>query len=433
MMIAENELMYVRRRYAGIMEDRFRQEYAGIKQVDEKGTRYVMTLSFLRESTFPFEYNYFPENFVKQARKERIDLITEQLKRGLPVQPEVLREYPSGTFIDQTTAPVGTNPLLSDTLPTNSELEVYGCRLKRQNGMPVSAEEQAGISIGLEQLWQAIGDLSDLCHATGVVIAHTAGRRILHKKKNVLGTFDSFSNEIVVGASGISGLVSIASLAHELAGHWLDQIGMPPTRWVHNLISEDLAFSRKAIAVSFLDAWLRRDESLLSQAMWRTNHFSSPRVYAKDTLLKPSEVWARLVEQWVAWKLSRKKIREPQCVDSLTHYFHTSYYWDEENWPLLADRVEEQIHARIWMARIMAGILKYNRYVPLPSYQKAFPWSKGHELAMMSESILESKFLYETRPMKGNAQEGNSPDNSVMDLSLPGTEPAHQLPLWNDQ
>jgi hypothetical protein len=396
--LGENERMFVRRMYAKLLQQHYQEKYVDKGENDENASLLQLKINMLTTPSIQLSLKVIPEQIVAYLQKERLDLIRKFLRTGKLYDLRLLEEYPKETFHSELMEVTSHYrklrhlPAINSQNPHSLLLKDFGCYILRQDGRPVMREEQEQISTGLAEIWSVLGNFQEVCVKNGLCIAHASGQPIYHSSQSTLGIYSPVRRMIVVGRGNSSADSPIIGLAHEFAGHWLDYISAPPMHWLKHLLGEILLLSRESVSASFVDAWIRRDESLISKAVWCMNRYNRVNFYMENDLLLPSEIWARLMEQYIAWRLHRKKKIKTISVSSLEKYYKTDGYWDAEDWKELCPRVEKQMQAQTWMARKVSGLSSSNRKFAPPSYREVFPWADSSNCWL---TILEGKGFYE--------------------------------------
>ncbi len=99
-------------------------------------------------------------------------------------------------------------------------LKEYGVLVKRQNGSIINPKEIEQIETALKNIFNVIGDISEICRLFGLKVSHT-GKTLVYARKAV-GIFSPY-HKAVASSAKFSAMDFETTLAHELA-HFLDYV-----------------------------------------------------------------------------------------------------------------------------------------------------------------------------------------------------------------
>jgi hypothetical protein len=319
-----------------------------------------------------------PAEFARAARDHRFRIVQAAVRNGSMVPRLVLEQYPAGVFLEDIQAlpaSIKACHMVYSNLRAamdGSLLDDFGVLIRRQDGKKIGIVERGEIRAGLEAVFAVLGDLSKLLRASHVTIVHTGGKRVFRQTELAAGLYQRVSQTIVIGPRipGCGGPVE--SLIHELAGHWLDAVSAPPQAWLDELFCPDNLFYRSAISTSFIDALLDPMGSLYPNLAFEMNPAPEETPERLRPPLSSSELWARLMEQYVIEQLPEPL--KAQMVMDKEDYRGGVGYWRGKLWERgLMKQVREQAEARI----SLADRVHETREIPADRYQQVFPWTKG--------------------------------------------------------
>jgi hypothetical protein len=341
-------------------------------------------------SAYGFSLSQLPDETRQALRAQRVQFIATAIVNGLPVSDEIVHQYPEVVLMPaildaskRTGLPI-IQAVIDDRL-----LSTYGCKIRRQDQKRVSETQRLEIQHGLDELWTVIGDISDICRAAGLTISHTAGRMI-RKRPEIMGSFSPHTQTIYTGIEGYTSDSFVTSLAHEMA-HFIDYNSVPPETWIEDVLPGGVEAFRKSLNISIIDAWGQGEMSLYHAAVGLMSKQRRVHFYVKNDFLFPSEIWARLVEQWVSWRLhqtGRLPVSAP-IYEVITTGLSGDAYWGNEIWEELAPKVELHIKANLWMARKMLDLIEWKQAYPPGMYVDAFPWAASKSFSLMKWGALQ--------------------------------------------
>jgi hypothetical protein len=318
------------------------------------------------------------ENYLRTLRSNALNQYTRIVKKALssgkPVPLEVIRQrpefqkardararYEKGRHTSFSGVSVGIDQRL---------VETRGIKLKRQDGKPLPSHQREELVKGLDEVEEVLGPLADVMRKSALTVAHTNG------KHPFLSRFGGLyvSGEVTISA-GVSNLFgkNIPCLTHEL-GHWMDfeagrALGVESSEWTSagkrrvtwSLANGDM-HGRKAVDPE--------GERLVREARGKINNIRTVQSTLKERLnaaaskedrvriervktslgpywRDPAEVWARLVEQYVATKLGRGGFAQ----DTPQGYQTMAGWWTEKDFAGFMPEIERQIQRRVAIIR----------------------------------------------------------------------------------
>jgi hypothetical protein len=206
--------------------------------------------------------------------------------------------------------------------PKRSQLGFY---VLRQRGGEPSAAQMTSVTSAVKELFSVVGDLSALFEADGLRFVHSEGRLpfgwvwyLGRKKTHAL--YRPVTNLIAIGAEGDP----LPALAHEW-GHWLD----------YRALDTNLT-ACSCYGLPEMHTLLVRAAGSMDQVFELLPHE-----------MCPTEIWARLVAQYVYRELCAMKGLRPAFLCAGERYASGAGYWSEGAWQELQPGVVEAIQGRL--------------------------------------------------------------------------------------
>lgn len=308
------------------------------------------------ESRATYEHSY---------KEDYIKFIKDSIKHGKPVPQEIVlqrpefqvaqdarRRYEKGLHTSFANKSAAVNAVMF--------LE-KGYKVKRQDGKAIIDYQIREIDQGITNIQQTVGPIKDVMQKADLTIAHTSGKYPFLMVAG--GVYHPTDKTITMGIGGIR------SLAHEWA-HWLDYEGGRESKYGYEYYTD----GKKSKKVdSFKTALSRAEDSsnpLYRNAAWQMNdRYGLRQVYkraynkklsaeekkdAKEVVARvggywgdPREVWARLVEQYVATTLGKQTV----AAESPEFYEKHPAYWSKETFAKFQPEVKAELERRISIAR----------------------------------------------------------------------------------
>ena len=300
------------------------------------------------------------------ARKQYGQVVRKALSTGKDVSEDIINsrlEFRTAKTARERYEKGKHTSFANRSIAINEQMrEEQGFKVKRQDGKPITAEQIKEISNGVDEVEKAIGPLHDLFEKTDITIAHTSGKYPFLTGFGGLYTIQE--KTVTMGVEGAQ------ALAHEVA-HWLDNEAgnaMGVKERVYNKSGKSAittALSEKGDSIyvgRFQEAGLsligkaRRSmtDTRLVQQLFRSERSATELTNQKPELAKVkvhlgaywnrgSEIWARLVEQYVAETLGHKG----DSVDSPAVYEKTPGWWSKEEFSKMVPELELEIKKRV--------------------------------------------------------------------------------------
>lgn len=305
-----------------------------------------------------------------RARATYVETIKGAIRKSKDVPENVVAQYPEfrravdahARYLKGRRTSFGNRTVaVVDTMQA-----VRGYKVKRQDGTMITESQIEEIARGVDEIEAVLGPLADILRANDVTIAHTNGKHPFMSDAG--GSYVAGERTASIGVRTRLG-TCIASLGHELAGHMLDfeagyRLGadthVRPGKRSTSLADDDRGRRREVAEV--IDRarrlirdqleicyWLKqrlKDHEALPQAV---EMIETTRLVLTHYWTQPREIWARLVEQYLATRLSAMG-RTP-TVAVFPAYTHALGYWKAEDWPRLEADVEQELRRRIAILR----------------------------------------------------------------------------------
>lgn len=232
-----------------------------------------------------------------------------------------------------------------------------GYKVKRQDGRQITPEQLADIDAIVTDFENVVGPMAELFGKTDITIAHTNGKHPFMRSSG--GIYHSTERTISVGVA-VAG-TPIRAGAHELA-HWLDAeagnaMGVSTRLWNTSgsraydstYLSECVGRFENDPEIELLaNAWrsvnrMGEAQQLFSRRTERTDERDRVRASLGPYWSRRCEIYARLVEQWIATQLgqSSSAAEAPDVYQSLPGW------WTEPDFLQLMSFVEKSVERRV--------------------------------------------------------------------------------------
>jgi len=302
--------------------------------------------------------NYLHEQYAKMLKKA--------ISTGQPVPQSVINqapEYKAAQTARERYEKGWKTSFANRSVAINEQMkEELGYKVKRQDGKPITSGQLDEIAKGVGEVEDAVGPLHDLFDKSDITIVHTSGKHPF--LSGVGGTYTSQEKAVNIGVAGVK------ALGHEL-GHWLDY----ESGKAENLASRVYSKAGKSQEItSTAESWQGRYKDqkptelgqLIEEARYKINKMREVREYMKADYGKdksaeekeqiklvreqlspywrePREIWARLVEQYIATKNGKAGL----ATDSPEHYEHRPGWWTKEDFAKMMPQVEALVKGRL--------------------------------------------------------------------------------------
>jgi N12 class adenine-specific DNA methylase len=330
----------------------------------------------------------------------------------------------------RTTAFANRSQALDDSMR-----ERLGYKVKRQDGKEISQTQKSEIEMGVKELEKVFGSLKDVFRKGDITFVHTSGKHPF--LMNAGGAYNASERTINFGVENRITGDPVRALAHEFA-HYLDnEAGTRDLRETDARPKARMSSSKQLVELKFLsendnpsffsassDGDLIKDARRLLRESVPT---STGRLYSEESIKmragemsalttdeqaavergkivlgpywkEPSEIFARLVEQYVSVKLE-KEVRFSAEKD----YSDKIGYWSREDFETLTPRLEAEINRRfalvgdafdIELPRIAEEIEKVEKVeeieeIEIETLPQVLPQTANQSISKESQKLLD--------------------------------------------
>jgi len=303
--------------------------------------------------------NYLHEQYAKMLKKA--------ISTGQPVPQHIINqapEYKAAQNARERYEKGWKTSFANRSVAINDQMkEELGYKVKRQDGKPITSEQLDEIAKGVGEVEKAIGPLHDLFDKTDITMVHTSGKHPF--LSGFGGTYTPQERAVNVGVEGTR------ALGHEL-GHWLDHEagkskGLSTRLWGK---TGHKSYESTSAAEATQLRYRGGDETplgkLLREATANINNIREVRDLMKADYGKnlsaedktqakvirerlspywrePREVWARLVEQYMATKNAEGGV----AADHPSFYEKRPGWWTREDFARMMPVIESEIRTRL--------------------------------------------------------------------------------------
>lgn len=241
--------------------------------------------------------------------------------------------------------------------------ESVGYKLKRQDGKVLRDEHKQDVERGVAEMEKVLPGIRMAMRRGDITIAHTNGLHPFLSQAG--GTYVPSERSVTVGIE-VEGM-PVRALAHELS-HWLDYEGhggkegrvvvhglgwmrngkYVQTRCFSELNEEGQELVRHALndmnsSVKDHYAMMHRMFPVAGEKVELTKDEKVTRARVGRYWRRPTEVFARLAEQYVATVLGG----ESHAAAEPSYYERHPFYWSKKHFAKLMPMVEEQLTKRV--------------------------------------------------------------------------------------
>jgi hypothetical protein len=308
-------------------------------------------------------------------RREYEATIKKAISKGMPVPQAVIEQRPEFKLAETARERYekGRHTSFANvSIAINESMKrERGFKVKRQDGKAISDQQISEVTTGVNEVESVVGSLKGLFEKTNITIAHTSGKHPFLSMAG--GQYSVNDRTISTGVTNKFTKQPIPSLAHEF-GHWLDSeagiaIGAETSEYTRNRkrrMTKSLAAYDSFIGSNPLISEARktmRDRMEVQRLMkMKLKNLSDlekkGKVQEVKVVLGPywhekSEIWARLVEQYVADELRNKDYpkvprgRRDGYISARTDYTLRAAYWDQKDFDKMKPEIKRQIDRRI--------------------------------------------------------------------------------------
>lgn len=265
--------------------------------------------------------------------------VKNAIKKGKPVPYDVIKQYPEFTKSQNAreryekgkhTSFANVSIAVDDT-----RKETHGIKIKLQSGKAMTDKKADEIVKTLSQFQGAVGDITQIMKKEDLTVSHTAGKHPF--LSNAAGMYRPWDKTVTMGYPGVA--------AHEY-GHFIDE-----TAKKHK-DAPKYDFELLARAKSSFNGGVERAISLSKRkSKDELVDARNLRVHLGTYWKRPEEIFARMVEQYTAYKNQDVPIKDHELTHrSFKKYTETPAYWDEESFDMLLPALETEIHRKIELA-----------------------------------------------------------------------------------
>ncbi len=310
------------------------------------------------ESRASYEHSY---------KEEYIRFIKDSIKHGKPVPQEVIAQRPEFQVAHDARMRYEKGlhtSFANKSAAVNAVMFLEkGYKVKRQDGKSINDSQISEIGQGVEDIQLAVGPTKDIMEKADLTIAHTSGKYPFLMVAG--GVYHPKDKTITMGIAGIK------SLAHEWA-HWLDYEGGRESKYGYEFYTNGKTSKRIDSNRTALSKAEEGSGSLCTDAAWTMHNPRELRdiyqaAYGKSKQVTPEqrkdarevvarvggywrdprEVWARLVEQYVAVVHGKKT----EAAESPEYYYKHPAYWSKEQFEKYQPLIKSELERRISIAR----------------------------------------------------------------------------------
>jgi ppGpp synthetase/RelA/SpoT-type nucleotidyltranferase/SAM-dependent methyltransferase len=355
------------------LEGNIRAYQAAIDEKHARAREYAVFMQDAREQLTHLEAHGLRPQREALLRSQYQRIVKTAISKGKPVPREVIAQ--SADFRTAMGARARYEKAWRTSFANVSSavdarmVETRGYKVKRQDGHAIMQDQRDEIAQGVSEVEEALGPLADLFRQTALTIAHTSGKHPF--LKTAAGLYQT--GEVTI-STGIAGLDKrpIPVLAHEL-GHWLDfeagrATGVKARRVTGSWGRAKLRASSSVADADFSKAGpgyqllmdaratinnVREVERTLKLHLNATADLKEKaRIERTKVTLgpywrEPAEVWARLVEQFVATRLGRGGV----AMHAPEEYHMMPGWWRAADFAPFIPRIEAEAQRRLGMLR----------------------------------------------------------------------------------
>jgi len=313
-------------------------------------------------------------SFEHGSKNNYIELVKQAIKHGEPVPDEVVEQCPEFQVAKNSRQRYEKGlhtSFANKSVAVNAVMFLEkGYKVKRQDGKQILPNQIEEIDRGTEEIQDAVGPTKDIMQKSDLTIAHTSGTYPFLGKAS--GIYHPAENTITTGVETnfFGKKIPMRSLAHEW-GHWLDHVAGKEARNGYEYYTNGRTSRKIKSYKEGLSNTEKYSNPLFSKAEYSMNNDRAIRLLQRPSLLgremtkeeraeavaliarigsyyrDPREIWARLVEQYVAEHHGKETIASEK-----PEYYHTHpAYWNESTFTELKPMVKAEIERRISIAR----------------------------------------------------------------------------------
>ena len=272
-----------------------------------------------------------------------VDQVKKAIKTGKPVPHNVIKQYPEFTKAQNSRERYNKGRHTSfanvSIAVDESKKEMHGIKIKLQNGKPMTDKKADQIVGALSQLQNVVGDITHIMRKENLTISHTSGKHPF--LSTYAGVYHPTDKTVTMGMQGVA--------AHEMA-HFIDGAAKEhegETKYDYNLLAK-AKLEWNGGAKQALSQSRRKSKEELKEAR-------ELKVHLGGYWSRPEEIFARLVEQYTAYK--NQDLSEDESYYSnrpYSWYAKTPAYWSKSEFEKLVPELEIEINRKIKLAEMEA-------------------------------------------------------------------------------
>lgn len=319
-------------------------------------------------------------------RRKYREEIKAAISKGIVTDPRIIKQHPefeiARTARERYEKGLHTSFANRSVAVDESMKKARGYKAKQQDGKELSEKNKIDLERGVSEIEAAIGELKDLFDYTDITLAHTNGKHPFLSTSG--GLYHSADRTVTSGTiiKSILGAYECKALAHEI-GHWLDfeagnALGWSGRKVHYSGSSRGRGKITQTTAMSDRNEQMRYDDAEKSALIQMATDTINKRLEAKKLVsgkakdakneedklateaakvelgpywTMPTEVWARLFEQYIG----DHHAMNPHNRSHKHNYFTKPGYWDEPTWQRLKPLVKKEIDKRLDVLRTAAA------------------------------------------------------------------------------
>lgn len=275
--------------------------------------------------------------------RKYVEEVKHAIKKGKPVPFDVVKQYPEFTKAKNSRERYNKGRHTSfanvSIAVDESKKEMHGVKIKLQNGKPMTDTRADQIISALSQFQGVVGDVTHIMRKENLTISHTSGKHPF--LSTAAGLYHPTDKTVTMGMEGVT--------AHEMA-HFIDRTAQEhkdAPKHDYNLLAkaklEWNGGAKQALSLS-----KRKNKEQLKEARELKVHLGS---YWE----RPEEIFARLVEQYTAYKNQDLSADESHYSNMpYEWYVGTPAYWSKREFEQLVPELEREIERKIKLAEMEA-------------------------------------------------------------------------------
>lgn len=275
----------------------------------------------------------------KTIHESYVNEVKTAIKKGKPVPFDVIKQYPE--FTKAQTARERYNKGKHTSFANvsiavdDSKKEMHGVKIKLQNGKEMNDKRADQIIATLSQFQSAVGDITRIMRKENLTVAHTSDKHPF--LSTYAGLYHPNNKTVTMGMEGVA--------AHEYT-HFIDETAKEHKSekdYDYGLLAQaKLAWNSGAKQATSLST--RKNKEQLKDAR-------ELRVHLGSYWYRPEEIFARLGEQYTAYKNRGLTWKEQHYTNEpFEYYTQTPAYWSEEEFDKLIPAFEIELKRKIELA-----------------------------------------------------------------------------------